>query len=177
MNTPLDDLYLEWLYGHVAMVDKTDPAKTYWHLLRILYQKEFVWTVPNDDNRVEDGRDLRVQFLHTLPTNQDNYPEEWVNLPCSMLEMLIGLSIRLAFQADGRALIWFWHLCRNININQYDDLTPIPEKEVDAILDTVIWRTYSADGHGGLFPLNDAKRDQRKIEIWYQLSAYLLERD
>ena len=46
-------------------------------------------------------------------------------------------------------------------------------QEVDDVLETVIWRNYQANGHGGLFPLKNAKRDQTKVEIWYQLAAYL----
>jgi hypothetical protein len=39
----------------------------------------------------------------------------------------------------------------------------------------VIWRTYDRRGHGGLFPLQRSNRDQRRVEIWYQLSEYLLQ--
>ena len=31
------------------------------------------------------------------------------------------------------------------------------------------------DGFGGLFPLKHAKKDQRKVEIWYQLQNWLME--
>ena len=36
-------------------------------------------------------------------------------------------------------------------------------------------RRYKRSGEGGLFPLKNAAKDQRKVEIWYQLSSYLLE--
>ena len=39
----------------------------------------------------------------------------------------------------------------------------------------IIWRTYDSNGYGGLFPLRNPREDQRKVELWYQLNAYLLE--
>jgi hypothetical protein len=92
-----------------------------------------------------------------------------------MLELLIGLSRRLSFVADGEPFDWFWQLMENLGLEKYNDNTVIPEKEVDGILDEVIWRTYKRNGSGGLFPLRKATEDQRDVELWYQLSAYLLE--
>jgi hypothetical protein len=34
-------------------------------------------------------------------------------------------------------------------------------------------RLYTTSGYGGLFPLEEPKEDQRKVEIWYQMMAYL----
>ena len=36
-------------------------------------------------------------------------------------------------------------------------------------------RSYAFDGYGGLFPLRKPHQDQRNIEIWYQMQAYLME--
>lgn len=99
----------------------------------------------------------------------------WLDLGCSMLEMLIGLSRRLSFEAEGESRDWFWTLINNLALRS-DDKNPILVEVVDATLERVIWRTYNPDGSGGLFPLRRAHKNQRKVEIWYQLSAYLLER-
>lgn len=168
-----DDAYLRWLYQQVAQVRLRNPSRTYWSLLRHLYTTEFVWFIPNDDNRVEDGRELRYEFIEE--TGIQNVNDEWLDLGCSMLEMLIALSRRLAFEAEGRPRAWFWHLLHNVNLDQLTDAAPYPEEEVSEILDTVIWRFYGKDGHGGLFPLKNARQDQTKIELWYQLAAYLLQ--
>lgn len=175
MNEPLDETYLTWLYEHVASVKLKNPSRTYWKLLRVLFKTEFVWWVPNDDNRVEDGKDLREEFLaeHEL----DIEDQDWLNLGCSMLEMLIGLSRRLAFEAEGEPRIWFWEMIDNLGLYGYNDRENFADATVREILDQVIWRTYRRDGFGGLFPLQEPKRDQTEVEIWYQLNAYLLERD
>jgi len=175
MTEPLDETYFTWLYGQVSSVEETNPSKTYWDLLRALYKKEFIWVVPNDDNRAEDGRDLRIEFFDNMNIHVGG--KDWAMFGCSMLEMLIGVSRRLAFEAEGRPQTWFWQLIRNLGLNRCTDNKPLPKKRVDDCLDQVIWRTYSPDGTGGLFPLKDPQKDQRQVEIWYQLSAYLLERD
>ena len=175
MRAPLDELYLTWLYAQICSVKEKHPARTHWSLFRQLFTKEFVWIVPNDDNRLEDGKDLRREFLEYEAI--DEVDPEWMRLGCSMLEMLIGLSRRLAFEAEGEPRDWFWVLMGNLNLDSCNDSIRHDYEEVDEILDRVIWRTYKHDGHGGLFPLKHSDRDQRDVEIWYQLSAYLLEQD
>lgn len=173
MKKPLDDLYLTWLYSQVGSVKERNPSRTYWKILRQLYTKEFVWIIPNDDNRAADGQDLRQEFLKD--ENLQNVDPNWVHLGCSMLELLVGLSRRLSFEDDGEPRAWFWQLMENLGLEQYNDHTPIPEVDVDECLNTVIWRTYKRNGAGGLFPLKRARKDQREVEIWFQMCAYLLE--
>lgn len=175
MDAPLDDLYLEWLYNQVASVKQRIKARSYWSLFRQLYRKEFVWTVPNDDNRVEDGRDLRWDFIRA--NDIQNAEASWMRLPCSMLELLIGLSRRLEFEDDRPAKEWFWILLGNLELDQCTDARYNEQIDVwvDTVLDKVIWRKYDRNGRGGLFPLQFSSRDQRKVELWYQLCAYLLE--
>lgn len=174
-NKPLDELYFVWLYRQVGDPELQNPNRTYWRLLKQLYNKEFVWWVANDDNRIEDGKDLRFQFVED--DGVINVDPAWMRLGCSMLEMLIGLSRRLAFETDGEPHIWFWHLMHNLGLMECNDGQNYrSERSIDDALDRVIWRTYHEDGRGGLFPLQSAREDQRRVEIWYQLSAYILER-
>jgi hypothetical protein len=170
-DKPLDELYLQWLYSNVLPVSLKNPSRTYWALLRQLYCKEFVWFIPNDDNRVEDGRDLRAEFFRE--SGEAEFDPGWSDLGCSMLEMLIALSRRLSFDVEGEPSDWFWHLLENLELRECNDRSKYSPKDVDEILDRVIWRNYNYNGQGGLFPLTVAVEDQRKVEIWYQLSAYL----
>lgn len=94
-----------------------------------------------------------------------------------MLELLIGLSRRLSFEEDGDSRRWFWQLLTNVNLAQYNDKEKLPLATVDEVLQRVIWRTYNTNGIGGLFPLNNPSKDQREVELWYQMSAYLLDVD
>jgi hypothetical protein len=174
VSQPLDELHFQWLYSQVADIEVTNPTNTYWDILRQLYTKEFVWIVPNDDNRVEDGRDLRFEFADQQGLT--NVDPNWMEMGCSVLELMIGLSRRLAFEAEGQPRDWFWVLMRNLELDCYNDRFKIPTELVEEILDRLIFRTYDYNGYGGLFPLSEPHDDQRKVEIWYQLSAYVLER-
>lgn len=172
MSGTLDDRYLTWLYGQVADVKARKSSKTYWDLLRQLYSTEFVWFVPNDDNRAEDGRELRCEWYDQEGIRPD---PNWNSLSCSFLELLIGLSRRLTFEAEGDVPSWFWHLINNMGLLGFHDRSDFSSEEVEERTSAVIWRTYEPNGNGGLFPLRHTEQDQRQVEIWYQLSEYLLQ--
>ena len=179
MDEPLDELYLNWLYANIGSVKARNPERTHWSLARQLYKTEFVWLIPNDDNRVEDGRDLRYEFIEQYGIRPDT---EWMSLGCSMLEMLIALSRRLSFEAEGEPREWFWQLLENLDLAHHTDahcsLSPrLCEERITETVNDVIWRTYLPNGHGGLFPLEEAEEDQRDVELWYQLCAYVLEHE
>lgn len=177
MSEPLDELYFKWLYRQVGSTRAKDPKKTYWSLLRHLFTTEFVWFVPNDDNRVEDGKDLRLEFRND--NHIHDIDPDWMSQGCSFLEMMVALSRRLAFQTESRPAWWFWHLMDNLELSFLTDAQYAkekPERYIQSVLEAVIWRTYRYDGKGGLFPLQYPERDQCDVEIWYQLNAYLIER-
>jgi hypothetical protein len=168
----LDDRYLAWLYSLVADVKTRRGPRTYWNLFRLLFKTEFTWFVPNDDNRAEDGRELRFEWATLVDVHVDR---AWAELGCSFLEMLIGLSRRLEFMTEHDCEYWFWHLIGNLGLLGHNDRCKFTEEDVDARTSAVIWRTYDRYGHGGLFPLRFTKNDQRKVELWYQLNEYLLQ--
>jgi len=173
MDEPLDELYLRWLYSQVGSVKTRIKSRTYWRLLRQLYTTEFVWLVPNDDNRVMDGRNLRDDFLQE--SELDFVDENWMALGCSFLEMLIGLGRRLSFEGGGEPSVWFWQLLRNISLDGANDASEFTTEEIAEKVNMVTFRTYHPSGVGGLFPLRIADRDQTEVELWYQLQAYLIE--
>jgi hypothetical protein len=50
-------------------------------------------------------------------------------------------------------------------------------EEVDAVIKRLLDRNYEKNGVGGLFPMHDARHDQRQLELWSQLQFYVLEGD
>lgn len=171
------DQYFEWLCGRVVSLKAKNPSTTRWQLLHRLHSTPFAWYIPNDDNRAAHGTELRVEWVREM--HQEVPDRAWLELPCSVLEMLVALADRLTFDAGGSAGPWFWKLVENLGLDKYtDDIYEISiEEEVDEVLDRLINRTYERDGSGGLFPLRQDPRDQRKVEILYQMSSYLLEGD
>lgn len=171
---PLDEVYFVWLYSQVGSVKVRNLSKTYWHLLRILYRKEFTWAeIENDGNRAQDGKDLRRQFLDETGTKCDE--PDFLELGCSFLEMMVALAWQVAFEGGGEPAERFWEMIKNLGLIDCTDARPPDETIVDQILDKVIHRQYSENGAGGLFPLRNADKDQRGVELWYQANAYLLE--
>lgn len=145
--------------------------------MRLLYLTPFVWTVPHDDNRLADGRDLRKEFIHEVIHDQGELEvdPDWIYIGCSVLELIVGLSRRLAFEAEGEAHYWFWVMLGNLDLSQYNDQRDISPCDVEEVLNRLIFRQYEPSGEGGLFPLKHPQEDQRRVELWYQLSAYVLE--
>lgn len=179
----LDELYFHWLYEKVASLRFTNPTRTYKSLTKQLYAKEFIWWVPNDDNRVEDGRDLRREFLEEKEI--EIVDPNWMDDGCSMFEMIWAVCGDLAFESnDGKTpRQWFWTLMENLDLRHFTDAyyedhgVEKIQDVVDETLDRVIFRIYDHAGKGGLFPLQHPKCDQREVELWYQLNYYLLERE
>lgn len=157
--------YREWLRGLVL------PLAPIYHnpsIFNIAWDILYVPTIPNDQNRCQDGIDLRQRY--GAKTGAGLPPVG----PCRILEFLIGVAIRLN-EADydpsmpDRVGPWFWALMDNLGIIEADD------PWIEDMLEKINTRDYATDGVGGLFPLRYPKEDQRKVEVWYQMQAYLME--
>lgn len=164
--------YFHWLVPQVR--DPGHQRKTYEDLLMLMHTKEFLHIVGNDENRMQDGFDLRTEFLHESEAPGSLKPEDFG--PCSVLEVLIGLSRRMEFSASGEPEGWAWQLLVNLGLEKMSD--PLSRRKaavVDEVLERLVWRNYNPDGSGGFFPLSDPDEDQTRLELWYQLSAYIEE--
>lgn len=176
MDGTADDRYFEWLYSHIGPVNYNNPRHTFWELAKQLYTKKFRWSIENDANRAEEGCMLRDEFVERK--GHEGIDSNWMTLPCSFLEMVLVLSDRMAFESYGDMQGWFWKLMENLEVDKYTDFiyNKSVASEINHILDRVLDREYGPDGVGGLFPLRDNHgRDQRRVELWYQKEAYLLE--
>lgn len=172
-STP-DERYFAWLYAQVADAKTRDPAKSHYLLCEQLYKTPFRYSILNDENRAEDGIDLREEYCDSTG---DRVGPDWFSLECSIFELFIGLARRAAFQTNGRPDVWFWIMLQNLELSKYTDdiYHDMINDAVIESLDRFLDREYDVNGTGGLFPLKNPERDQRDVELWYQLSAYLLE--
>ena len=94
----LDELYFGWLCGRV---DGAVESENYTELLKRLHQTPFVSIVSYDENRIEDGKDLRWEFKPYY-TNQQQL---WLDQECSVLEMLVSLAGHLAFGISKKSAV------------------------------------------------------------------------
>lgn len=146
-----------------------------------MHNTEFVWYIPNDGNRTGDGHHLRNDFFRYEIKSERMYQDGDLDIEfVSFLEVLIGLSRRLAWGMgdQGNEPYWAWRLIKNLGLNKMSDpLTVYKRETINETLYDVIWRNYARDGKGGFFPLENTIKDQTKIEIWYQMQEYLLEKN
>lgn len=168
------DGYYHWL---VRKVTKND---SYSRLLRHLNEIAFRWDIPMDANRSEDGCDLRYRYGSALGYTQAEVANTLDCRDCSVLEMLIALSLRCEetimdnTDIGNRTGLWFWNMVDTLGLggminNNYD------EAFVDAILMRWMDHRYSPKGKGGLFFVRNPPKDMRTVEIWYQMYWYLNE--
>ena len=159
--------YFLWLIAQIGVPERNQ--NTYNDLFMRLYETEFVWIIPRDDNRLQDGVELRNEFLN-------GRRGEIYNMPVSLLEVLIALSRRVAWTTEESSNYWAWKLLKNLRLTKSSDpLVGAKADRVEDILESLIWRTYERDGQGGFFPLKYPQDDQTKREIWDQMNAYVNE--
>lgn len=167
--------YHDWLCG---LINTECLSEDYSLLLTELYKTPFIDKIPNDENRAFEGLILRETFSSDLGIE---YIPENFNPECSMLELIIGLAYRCeSIGADEENSLnykeWFWRLIDNAGLTDFDDSSFFRVgDDATSIIQKIIERRYGRDGHGGFFPLKKASKDQRKVELWYQMSSYLSE--
>lgn len=167
-DSDIDHRYFSWLCTMAGVRPKGVAAE----LLRQLYLEDFKVILPMDHNRSDDGISLRHRFA--FETCLVDVSDEWLSRECTFLEMIIALSDRLGLQIDMYTDSSFWHIMRNLGLNKFSD---VPDSEIHEIVDRINNREYRTNGHGGLFPLKVATRDQRELEIHSQMQDYILELD
>lgn len=146
----------------------------YSKLFHEMHYTAFRWDlVPMDENRSSDGISLRKQY--TEETGEELSKKE----PCSFLEMVVGLAIRCEVDVMHDGFVdntreWFWFMLSNCGLIKYDNANWKGVK-VKEIINNILFRRYMPDGRGSLFPLKSSVNDQRKVELWYQLHAWLHE--
>jgi hypothetical protein len=164
-NPPLKQEYFDWLVTKVG-------GFRYLALCEHLYNTDFNWLIPNDDNREEDGKMLRLEFLDEFERYSENDFKRLFHDRCTMFELVLGVAVRLSYDSDIDFDVWFWELMENLKLEKYKDSFYNPN-EIEKILNTFNERKYKKNGDGGLFPLKADSKDQRDVEIWYQMQAYL----
>lgn len=137
----------------------------YVKLLTQLHNTVYIYSVPLDRSRLEDGLYLR----RGLWSVDDR--------PCSVLEMLVGLSQRMnAYLGninDDVSGKLFWEFLENLGLTKYTD-EHYSIQNVGLVLARWLNRRFEPNGIGGIFPLEHTERDQREVEIWSQMHEYMM---
>ena len=169
----VNDEYFEWLCELID-IDRFSKSVSYRKLLMHLHNIEFTWFIPHDDNRADDGIQLRRKYgLY----REDVTLSRYIAGPCSVLEMMVALAIRCEGYMDdtqmgNRTGQWFWGMIHNLGLSPMID-SKFDRDYVDDIIARFLNREYEPDGKGGLFTVKHCTQDMRTVEIWCQLNWYL----
>lgn len=155
------DEYFEWLINRVGF-----SRRGYDQLLYFLYTVPFRYVLDRDRYRADDAFSLADEF---------GIDRGYV----SVLEVLIALAIRIDDEligdpSDPKPNKIFWEMCCNLHLDEYNN-KKFNVQKVQNILLKWMERDFNSDGYGSIFPLDDPRQDQRKLEIWSQLQEYLSE--
>lgn len=187
--------YFQWLCD-LIICDKAD--KSYYSLCKLLYDKKFIVKIARDENRMVDGWQFKQDYINYcnntigVVVDMEEHSkilaeEQQFKNSCSILEMIMGISKRMAFElaefetGDLDFPIYFWEIIQNLGLDKYDD-EAFGENymkfkiEAEDIIKKLNDRKYNRDGSGGMFPIQGECKDQRKVEIWYQMQTYINEK-
>lgn len=170
----INDDYFEWLCRLINL-DRFSKEITYRKLLTHLHMIEFTWFIPHDDNRADDGIQLRRRYALT---RDDVSLSNYIHGPCSILEMMVALAIRCEENIMDDALMgnrtgqWFWGMIHSLGLSAMNDVR-FNRVYVEDVIARFLNREYKPNGEGGLFTIKHCRDDMRTVEIWCQLSWYL----
>lgn len=173
--------YFQWMYS-IVCDNRYSKRSSYRKLLRRLHREPFTYTIYMDGNRAADGIDLRYRFGYEKGYRQPFIASYLDDKPCSVLEMMIALSIRCEEHimedpdVGNRTGQWFWNMIVSLGLGPMID-SRYSEEYVNDRLNRFLNRNYKRNGEGGLFTVQRPRRDMRNIEIWYQMCMYLEEFD
>lgn len=176
MLEEINHLYFDWMIG-LAIPDRYLRSK-YGKLLASLNDTEFYYLIPLDENRYIDGINLRQRFIFENCINETDFPEFIEEQKCSMLEMMVALSLRCEEHIMGdpeignRMYIWFLDMIKSLQLYDMTD-DNFDEYYFREIIDRFLNHDYAYNGVGGLFTISNPPQNMQETEIWYQMCWYL----
>lgn len=175
INDELSQAYYEWL-----VYDILSSRPNWFPILKVLHSRDYVPIMIMDDSRAKDGVNMRDIYMskvnNTYAVVQGSNP--WVDIPCSMLEMMIAFAIRIKeeFYSEyddifDMTTIIFSSFMSSLGI----DTETITEEELNIIINNFICRNYDPSGKGSLFNLSGKTLDidWRDPPIWNQMLAWV----
>lgn len=174
--------YFEWLMELAGLKDY--GGLSYWLLARDLHEADFNWSVEHDENRESDGKALREEYFYDCTFPSEEFDDVLCREHASLLEVMVALARRMDFETSSpddprdKTADYFFEMLENLELDIFDDENYMDAggyKAVEVILRRFVDRRYQPDGRGGLFPLSCPSDDQREVELWYQMMAYLEE--
>ena len=180
ISNQLSRQYFDWMVS--ILIPDVNKRVVYSNLLDTLNSLEFIPSMDMDYNRLNDGRELRYRFGNDEGFGKGSISCYLDLYPCSMLEMMCALSLRIeeTIMSDpeigDRTWFWFDEMLNSLGligqINYNFDYGLILSN-----INAFNRRQYDSNGRGGLFTIDDPSVDLRGLEIWYQMNLYIKQVD
>ena len=180
--------YLRWLMVQCQI--NADGPDGYLHLCEILQGTYFVSLVEFDENRADEGRHLRNEWADT-DGDIHELEDELIPYTCTMLELLLVMARRMAYEmmdsqfeaetvSRNDRIRKAAEMLENAGLayfrNDIFEAEPqYSERQIKAILGSIVYRRYDQKGNGGFFPCENPRTDQRSTELLIQMNNYLEE--
>lgn len=167
--------YFEYILEYLAGDGEGDEP-SYSQLLWILYNYEFRVVVDMDYNRVKNALYLRDHLAEEVGLNiiENDF--------CSVLDILVHLADRMAFNVDRLSehetglRCYFWEMIENFGFEECTDGDKNwAEEEVLVVLDDWVDRNYDKNGSDTPFPIRHRVKKYQKMELWDQMQIYIEE--
>lgn len=181
----LRNRYMKWL---IELIDNVPNVRwsDYTLLLDELHRTTFIWLddtpeLAMDENRAKDGLYLRELFDCETGYDISDYYDE-IGKNCSVLEMMIGLSMRIENQimGEGEELYgrWFWYMIKNIRLAKMTDWA-YNEQKVRSILRDLLYRNVTKKVTTFFFNCHSSEKTVTfwaGMQIWDQMNFWLNEK-
>lgn len=157
--------YIFWL-ADLSGID----MRRYGEVVQTMMSIDFVWTVPNDENRAADALNLRHEFEF-----------EWGEIPeligesPKVYEVLVKMAIRGAEligdrDEDDKTPYFFGVMMSNLKLNKYPN-GAFNEQKVSEI----IFKWMDRDPNYPLFKVKNPPKAFENAEFWNQMNWFLTE--
>lgn len=178
VSPSLAETYFHWLYDQVCDIRDIDSPHSYMNVCWYMHQQVFAVYVSHDENRVSDASYLRNDFAKDLGNGRPMDVSDIMSPDATVLEVLIALARQADTMIPLMPKVWFQIFIENLNLWKWNDAycSARPTWPISRIITTLNSRTYKPDGRGGIFPLTRPEHDQRTVELWYQMGAYMTDR-
>ena len=180
MKDQIRNDYANWLIG--LTYDWCSKYGSYKKLMEYLYFHEFTSNYSNDENRIQDGIEMRFRFIEAWPRGSYTYHDvyRYLTEPCNILEVMTALARRCEDHIMGdpdigdRSGVWFWGMIKNMHLEGMTD-EKFDISAVEKKVGNMLSHNYKKNGDGGLFSVRNPDLDMRYAEIWYQMNWHLSE--
>ena len=170
------------LNNYIQDILPKDFVCKYERILYVLDSTPFIWSIERDANRANMGLELKDDWftsLSSIKEREDVYLSGFSLTVASVFDVIYSLARsidEILYDPNGNNTLKYLeelilNLYKSYDMDIFD--ADITDDSLQIPIFRFIDREYKYNGVGGLFPLDNPVDDQRDVELWYQMQAYI----